>query len=97
MSLVRVRILSDDHLFSDGLAGIVAAEAAFTIARTDEDSGHRGRTAHQHVLLLDSRIERAFSLCRDISVDGKTMIVLLALKDDDARSEERRVGKECRL
>ena len=70
---VRVRVVSDDRLFADGLIRILSTDPQFAI---DE--------ARATVLLLDSRMSDALSLCTSLRREEAVFVLLVAAPTDDA-------------
>ena len=82
---IRIAILSDDRLFSEGLLRIVGAESSFVVVGGDEGAppGSDPRTAGPDVLLVDSRMKEALALCAEIKRKGGPAVVFVAAPDED--------------
>ena len=85
MNTVRVAVLSDDRLFSEGLLRIIGTEGSITVVGHDEEAALRPalRAARPDVLLVDSRMEGALDLCATLKRDRGPAIVLVAAEDGD--------------
>jgi DNA-binding NarL/FixJ family response regulator len=85
MNTVRVAVLSDDRLFSEGLLRIIGTEGSITVVGHDEVAALRPalRAARPDVLLVDSRMEGALGLCAALKREGGPAIVLVAADDGD--------------
>jgi DNA-binding NarL/FixJ family response regulator len=85
MQPVRVAVLSDDRLLCEGLLRIIASEPSFAVVGQDDQPilAPSLRAARPHVLLVDSRMEGAFSLCAALKRDGEPVVILIAARDDD--------------
>jgi len=85
MQPVRVAVLSDDRLMCEGLLRIIASEPSFAVVGQDDQAilGPSLRAARPHVLLVDSRVEGALSLCAALKRQGEPMVILIAARDDE--------------
>lgn len=73
MSRTTVMVLSDDRLFSDALSRIVEDEPSLCLAGAD---------VSPEVVLIDSRMPGAFSLCAAETATGSAVIIVAAPDDD---------------
>jgi DNA-binding NarL/FixJ family response regulator len=85
MQPVRVAVLSDDRLLCEGLLRIIASEPSFAVVGQDDQPvlAPSLRAARPHVLLVDSRMEGALSLCAALKRDREPAVILIAARDDD--------------
>lgn len=74
MSLVRVAMISDDRLFSEGLLRIIGAEPSFVVV---------GREEAADILLLDSRVGGALRLCAALRSNGRPSVIFVAAPADE--------------
>jgi DNA-binding NarL/FixJ family response regulator len=83
--VVRIALLSDDRLFSDGILRIIDAERSFACVGHHEtaDLPPALLATTPDVLLVDSRMAGALGLCAAIRHEGGPPVVLLAVRDDD--------------
>jgi len=83
---VRVAVLSDDRLFSEGLLRMLVADQSFLVIGNDDATGlpRALRVPRTDVLLLDSRMKGALGLCTAFSSDNGPSVILVAAPDDDA-------------
>lgn len=72
---ITVAVLSDDGLFRDGLVRIIDAEPSIVISDYDEQAAD--------VLLLDCRMDGAFSLCATIARTGHPAVIFVAAPDSN--------------
>jgi DNA-binding NarL/FixJ family response regulator len=61
VAFVRIALLSDDRLFSDGVAGILLTDRECSVDLYDADGA--GSIAGADVVLIDSRLPDALQLC----------------------------------
>jgi DNA-binding NarL/FixJ family response regulator len=86
MPLVRIAVLSDDRLHSEGLVRILASEVSFIPIAYDSMSdvpSPRSR-AYPHVILLDSRLGGSLAACTNLSTAEGSAVILFGAPDDDA-------------
>ena len=109
MSRIRILIADDQAMFREGLRTLLSTQADFEVVGEagNGEEALRLATAHQPaVTLMDLRmpvldgVAATRRLCA--SLPACRVIVLTTFDDDEylfegLRSEERRVGKECRL
>ena len=89
---VRVLIIDDSALMRKLLSSILAADPEIEVVGTASDpfiARDRIKTLNPDVITLDIEMPH---------MDGLTFLrKIMALRPMPVRSEERRVGKECRL
>ena len=83
MALVRIAVLSDDRLFSDGVGGLLLSESDFTVDRYDADRA--ASITAVDVVLIDSHIADALALC---AVVQPAASLLIAAPGDEAWCRE---------
>src|SRR4051794_6057901 len=84
MSLTRVGILSDIHLFSEAIARVLTAEASLQLIEIPNPAALTAtpQGTRLHVLLLDARQPDALALCRRLRSSLDLKIVALAVPAD---------------
>jgi DNA-binding NarL/FixJ family response regulator len=84
MSAVRVGVLSDTRLFSEGLARIINSEASlqFVDVRDKDALLATVPAGRPEILLLDGRMGGALALCQRFCSAVEPKILVLALPDD---------------
>ena len=87
---VRIAVLSDDRLFSDGLGKIVSADEGFTVAGTSGcDNLQSVLLLRPHILIIDGNLPDAITLCAKATstgrrgANGEPTVVFVAAPDDD--------------
>src|SRR5690625_688732 len=98
----RVLVVDDDTALAE-MIGIVLRSEGFEAVFCER--GDRAlaafRDASPDLVLLDLMLpgKDGIEVCREIRAESGVPIVMLTAKSDtvDVRSEERRVGKECRI
>jgi two-component system nitrate/nitrite response regulator NarL len=82
---VRIGVVSDDRLFLEGVLRIIATEPSFMVVGHDSSAALEPplRTALPHVLLVDSRLENAISLCAAVKSNVGPIVVMLAAPEDE--------------
>lgn len=75
----NVAVVSDDRLFAEGLLRLVDAVPAFEVVDYRAVDERR-----PHVLLVDSRVDRALELCGTVAREDRIFALLVATSDDDA-------------
>jgi DNA-binding NarL/FixJ family response regulator len=85
MPPIRVAILSDDRLLSEGLLRIMSGENGLTTVGYEEEAVWRPalRSTHPDVVLLDSRMQGALDLCAVLKRDGGPAVIFVGARDDD--------------
>lgn len=78
----RIVITSDDRLFAEGLLRLIHAESSHQGLLADPGSLHS--LAEGDILLLDSRMYGALTLCEELSRDQRVAVILVATPEDDA-------------
>lgn len=83
---VRVAVLTDDRLFSEGLLRILSTETSLIPIGLDEATGlpRALRTPRVDILLLDSRLKGSFVMCTTFMRDNGPMVIFVAAEDDAA-------------
>lgn len=72
---MRIAILSDDRLFSEGLQRLLVAESSFIVVRDDQRAAE--------LLLIDSRMDGALAQCKALIGHGRPRVILIGAPDDD--------------
>ena len=82
---VRVAVLSDDRLFSEGLLRILETDKTLLAVGLDDATGlpRALRTPRVDILLLDSRLKGALVMCTTFMRDNGPMVMFVAADDDD--------------
>ena len=76
MLSVRIALLSDDRLFSDGLLRILVSETSVVVVEYDEE-------IQPHIVVVDSRLAGALVICSMISTSTEAAPILVAAPDDE--------------
>lgn len=79
--VVRVVILSDDRLFAEGIVRILSSDKRFAVVLAA--NGEHTVRGEGEIVLLDSRMPAAWSLCEHLSRDIRARVVFIATPDDD--------------
>lgn len=90
MPSVRIAVLSDNRLFSEGLVRIIGAETSFIVVGHDEGPLLRPapREPRPDILLVDSRMEGALGLCAALKRDAGPAVILVGAPDGDDWAQE---------
>ena len=83
---VRVAVLSDDRLFSEGLLRILSTDETLLTIGLDETTGlpRALRAPRVDILLLDSRLKGALVMCTTFIRDDGPTVIFVAADDDDS-------------
>ena len=83
---LRVAVLSDDRLFSEGILRMVRKDRSFLAVGVDETTGlpRALRAPRVDILLLDSRMRGALVMCTTFMRDSGPVVVFVAAEPDDA-------------
>lgn len=83
---LRVAVLSDDRLLSEGILRMVRRDRSFLAVGIDETTGlpRALRAPRVDILLLDSRMRGALVMCTTFMRDGGPVVVFIAAEPDDA-------------
>ena len=81
MVSVRIALLSDDRLFSDGLLRILASETSVVVVEYDEE-------IQPHIVVVDSRLSGSLAICSMISTSSEAAPILVAAPDDEQWSRD---------
>jgi DNA-binding NarL/FixJ family response regulator len=81
---VRVAVLSDDRLFSEGLLRILATDDSLIAIGLDEATGlpRAIRSPRVDILLLDSRFKGSLVMCTTFMRDDGPSVIFVAAEDD---------------
>jgi DNA-binding NarL/FixJ family response regulator len=83
MSAIRVGILSDTRLFTDGVARIISAEPALELVEIRDLESLIGPSplCPLHILLLDGRQDQVPALCKRLLATADLKIIVLGVPD----------------
>jgi len=86
MPHVRIAVLSDDRLFSEGLLRILETDRTLIPIGLDDATGlpRALRTPRADILLLDSRLKGSLVMCTTFMRDHGPLVVLVAAEEDAA-------------
>jgi DNA-binding NarL/FixJ family response regulator len=74
MLSVRIALLSDDRLFSDGLLRILASETPVVVVDYDKETP-------PHIVIVDSRLSGALGVCEKVTRDSGAAVIMVAGPD----------------
>jgi DNA-binding NarL/FixJ family response regulator len=85
MSAVRLGVITDDRIFCEGLLRIVRTDPSIVVVGLVESCpiDLAFRASHPRVLVVDSRMEGAFSMCASVARDNWAMVLFVAAPEDD--------------
>src|SRR5688572_15354081 len=89
--LIRVAVHSDDQLFSEGMLRILDGVSLYTIVDYRAVDENR-----PHVILLDSRMDSALSLCESIASAGSAPSVILFAAPEEPQFAARALATGAR-
>ena len=97
-----ILIVEDERAIVEILKFNLKREGYDTLEALDGEAGlELARTEDPDLILLDVMLPKmnGFDICKNLREAGSTVpiIMLTAREEETDRSEERRVGKECRL
>src|ERR1035438_2719418 len=98
---MRILVVEDEHKLAEALKeGLQADDYTVAIAHTGEEGFYLVETEHFDLVVLDVMLpgRSGLEILRTMRRRGfKTPVLMLTAMDGiEDRSEERRVGKECR-
>jgi DNA-binding NarL/FixJ family response regulator len=83
MSLIRIAVLSDDRLFSDGVSGLLTADSTFDVVRSAQGADLPAlRVLNLRIVVIDSRMDGALDLCHDLGSEGVAAVFVCTPSDD---------------
>jgi DNA-binding NarL/FixJ family response regulator len=90
MTTVRVGILSDIRLFTEGVKRIVSAEASLRAVDIGDEDAFAALPpgARPHVLVVDGRMARALDVCRRFGSTADLKILVVAVPDDGSLASD---------
>jgi DNA-binding NarL/FixJ family response regulator len=84
MSVVRIGVLSDTRLFSEGVSRIVSADASLHLTQFDDEASlvAAPSAGRPQVVLIDSRMDGALAACQRLASSLDVRIIMAAVPDD---------------